>query len=109
MADNDTTYNGWTNYPTWAINLWQDSTEMWGETAQNIYNDAEPTEYGTKIQHARIDLADCIQEYHEEQIDEMTGESGPYTDVMRWAIGQIDWRELAEHAMENIDLEDDEE
>lgn len=47
----DQTYNGWKNYPTWAVNLWLSNDEglynSTRELVRNVANDAQETEYWT--------------------------------------------------------------
>jgi hypothetical protein len=40
---NDTTYNGWTNYETWVVNLWRfDGSEMAAECVQEAIDELAP-------------------------------------------------------------------
>jgi len=83
------TYNGWTNYETWAVKLWIDNEqyqqELWLERAQACDGDVS-------------DLADELRDYHEEQMPECTG---VYGDLMAAAIGSVNWREIAENLIED--------
>jgi hypothetical protein len=94
------TYNGWTNYETWAVNLWLDNDEgtqdYWLEQAgiilANCDNDARDATY---------ELAASLQEDLEDL--EMWGvhlPNGPHSDLLAHALGMVDWREIASYMIE---------
>ncbi len=87
---NDTTYNGWTNYPTWVVNLWLGETFY--ELSQEYISDNHEDEIHPSV------IGDYLKEWYEECYP--TDESGPNVDIMTWAVGQINWTEIAEHAIE---------
>ena len=99
------TYNGWTNYPTWALNLWMTNEEYsynyWSENAEEAWNRAEPDDILTKSQCAKYALASQIEEYVNELAMDNNGESGPMIDILGWAINQINFDEIAESFLEN--------
>jgi hypothetical protein len=94
---NDNTYNGWTNYQTWAAKLWidndQGSQEYWLERATDALesndNDADA---------ARYDLAQELESQHDEFAPEV---SGVYADLLRSALGLVEWREIAASLIED--------
>ena len=55
-------YNGWTNYETWVVNLWidneQGSQDFIRETAKEIYAEAKATDSWTREESARFCLSD---------------------------------------------------
>ena len=100
----DKTYNGWTNYETWCANLWLDndqgSYERWTERAEELVNEHE----GDKDE-AAITLAEEL----EADMDEFAPEvHGVYSDLLRASMGEIDWREIAEHFCADVEYESDE-
>jgi len=111
MATNqDTTYNGWSNYPTWNIKLWMDndqgSYEYWQERANECYQEAEPQYEGQpKLDEATLMLAGEIECYYTEAFAEMTTDAGPMADIMGWAMGQVDFREIAENMLSEVEPE----
>lgn len=104
----DAKYNGWTNYETWLIKLWMDneqgSNEYWEEMALECMTDAiddESDAEGVK-DSARNDLAERIQNEHETFVDELLPKAGFATDLMSASLGRVDWREIAEHYVDDI-------
>lgn len=104
-------YNGWTNYETWVVNLWMDNEEgtydYWREIAQEIYeHDAEEPAVGglglTKMDDAVYLLADRLKDYHEENRPELPG---VYGDLIGAALSETNWREIAEHLLENVEVD----
>lgn len=90
MPEDTTRYNGWANHETWLVNLWMDNDEgsysYWcdrAETADSV---------GT--------LADMLKEEFEENAPETTG---VYSDLLSTAMSEVDWYEIATHAIEARD------
>lgn len=96
----DATYNGYANYATWAVALWidneQGAQEYWIEQAR----DAVETE-DFDMDSARRTLADQLETEHEEAMPEVMG---VFADLLRHAIGSVDWFELADHYLEDIEI-----
>ena len=104
---NDTKYNGWTNYETWLVNLWMDneqgSSEYWNECAQEAYDNADSDTSFTREERATLNLADTMKETHEEAQPEVTG---LWADMMNAALSEVNWYEIAEHYIEEVDKEE---
>jgi hypothetical protein len=104
----DTTYNGWTNYETWLVNLWMDneqgSHEFFRETAREIYDGHEPIPDTrlTRAEVTRFRFADWLKEHHEENMPEMPG---VYGDLLGGALSSVNWDEIARHYIEAIEEE----
>ena len=98
------TYNGWTNYETWNVKLWQDndqgSHEYWNETARAMYEESEPDTICTKSERARYDLAERIKEEVNEASPLAEGAS-MYHDLLSAALSDVDWDEIAEAWLED--------
>lgn len=101
------TYNGWTNYETWVVNLWMDNEEgthdYWLEVAADVYNnEAKEQNFFTKIEDAVSILADRLKDSHEDNRPELPG---VYGDLIGAALGEVNWQEIAEHLLENVEDE----
>lgn len=96
-------YNGWTNYETWAVNLWLDnergSHDSMIEEAKRCLEECERPEtrsYSsqTKEEAATIMMSDILKSEHEEGMPEV---DGVYADLLNAALSEVDWYEIAEH------------
>jgi hypothetical protein len=101
MAD----YNGWKNYETWNVNLWidneQGSQEWLRENAIECLQNAIDEDSNEPKLDASIALADRIEEMIEEFVPEVTG---LYADLLNAALREVDYREIAEAALRDIDI-----
>jgi hypothetical protein len=107
-------YNGWTNYETWVVNLWMDNEEgtydYWREVAEDIYNnEAEEQKHFTKMEDAVGILADRLKDHHEEAKDEILDSvqltASVWADLLGAALSATNWHEIAEHLLENVEVE----
>ena len=80
-------YNGWTNRATWLVNLWL------GDTMAEMV-----------AMHKRAFSADELENFVLEVLDQdgATVEGGLAADLMSFALGNVNWHELAEHANEGV-------
>ena len=102
----DKRYNGWTNYETWCWKLWMDneqgSFELWAENAEQCWKDSD-----SDLDDAAKQLADMLKEDAEE--NNPLPDNGPYCDLMSAALGEIDWYEIAESLLDDVDKDEAEE
>ena len=88
----DEGYNGWKNYPTWAVHLWLDndagSQDAWIERAT----------FALETTHPRYEmasaLADEVREYCESEDASMA------SDLLSYALDCVDWYEIADAYLE---------
>ena len=99
-------YNGWTNYETWNVALWfdNDSSEFWAEVAQDLFDSAEATNNCTREEEATFTLADAMKDQVEENTPTVTG---LYADLLSASLSEVNWREIAEHFIDEVDKEED--
>lgn len=107
------TYNGWTNYETWCVNLWmnneQGSHEFFLENARQIHEEtAAYNNTGLKLKNLQtIRFANWLQDYYsQENWPEL---SGVYEDLLRGAFDAVNWDEIARHYIEAVLEEGDNE
>lgn len=83
------TYNGYTNYETWCVNLWLDNDEGTYRYIQELTAEAVD-EDGDNPTSA---LETAIEDY---VVGGMTDDGSVYSDLLSHALGMVDWREIAE-------------
>jgi hypothetical protein len=83
-------YNGWPNYPTWCAALWLgESGDDLDELARCALESADRDVY------VAVDaLADALRDRLTEDAPDL--KSSLYSDLLTWAIGYIDTRDIAE-------------
>lgn len=85
------TYNGWSNYETWVAGMFLDGNYDGEGTYRAVLEIVE--------RHAESDeldvytLATALGEFVEESLPELGGLAG---DLLRAAVSEINWLELAE-------------
>ncbi len=88
MSDSEG-YNGWKNYPTWAVNLWLTNDPGSEEWALDIVRAAvEDSEY------PRLDAADELKYAILETYN--LDEAGLPSDLLGYAFDCVDWYEIAD-------------
>jgi hypothetical protein len=104
LSMNTQQYNGWTNYETWLVSLWMDNEEgsqnYWTEIAQECYDQSDESRSSTKEQQATYDLSKRMEEEHEENQPETTG---LWADLINAALSEVNWYEIAEHYIEEVE------
>lgn len=107
MTTATTKYNGWTNYETWAVNLWidndQGSDRYWRECAAEAWAAADGDDrpsYWTRSEAALYALSDRIKRETEEG-SPLANESSLYADLMTAALSEVDWQEIADGLLED--------
>ena len=97
------TYNGWVNYPTWAVHLWISNEEFLWDTALEIAADARLHSSSWR------DGPDAIKNWVVDELVPDLGASMP-GDILGWAFDQVDWTEVFDAITEALpELEDDDE
>jgi hypothetical protein len=88
----DTTYQGWTNYETWAVALWLNNEPHTHTFLRRIARDIL-----TGYEAGRADyLKDWVEAYYLlSKIDSLAG------DLITHALGQVNWREIIDAAKED--------
>ena len=79
-------YNGWTNYATWRTNL-------------EMIDGSKASDYVSGKSRNVRDLAFALRQMVEGLITE--GSTGPAVEYALVFIGDVNWREIAEHMLGN--------
>lgn len=86
MAQKDTTYNGWSNYPTWCVNLWLSNDEgLWHRTQELIQ--VEGPDRGL--------VAGALKRFVRDDLAPDLGATFA-ADLLGYAIDEVDWYEIAD-------------
>ena len=94
--------NGWTNYETWLANLWFD--DAFSDDADTALERAAEDTDGTEIKAEAVRaLAETIEEAIVAATTEETSipESGFVADILNAALREINYREIAEHYIDD--------
>jgi hypothetical protein len=105
METKNTFYNGWTNYETWAVNLWIDNEEgsynYWKEVAEELVKELEGDK-GTSAYNLSKRLEDETKE-NAPSLD------GVYGDLLNAALSEVNWYEIAKSMVEDVEYVKEEE
>mgnify|MGYP003661800085 CR=1 FL=1 len=101
MTTETKTYNGWSNYETWLVNLWlnnEESSQDFIEQLRSELNEIAPC-FPAETNEGLF--GSFIREYVEE-LRETWHESAAslWDDIINGALQQVDWREIARAYME---------
>jgi hypothetical protein len=102
MSDRE--YQGWTNYETWCVNLWISNDEHTQREHQALARECvqdarESDETFTRLQRARLIMADRMKEQFEECVCEHTT-SGLFADLLQASLDEVNWGEIAAHCID---------
>lgn len=78
-------YNGWTNYATWLVNVWTDGDDEIVRISSDV---------GVSLYDRAQRLKEYVQETYLEDIDTKTG---LVTDLLMSVFQDVNWKELVEH------------
>lgn len=99
-------YSGYVNYQTWVTALWLDNDQgmfsYWSSVAFKLARENAET--------ATQELAELLQETHEENSPLENAGGDTYSDLLAHALGMVDWNEIAEGFVESAtnDLREEE-
>jgi len=85
-------YNGWTNKATWLVNLWLTNEQATSEEMSCIARDLK----------TKYPVASAIREYVESLLPELDGFA---SDLMTYALDEVEWVEIAEQAIEGAGMD----
>jgi hypothetical protein len=84
-----TTYNGWCNYETWLVHLWLSNDQIVYDALR-----AEALEADTLY-----DAKKLIEHWVENELEQFLEgrEAGMFVDLLRGALSEVNWYEIARH------------
>lgn len=106
-------YQGWTNYETWACQLWmnndQGTCEHYEElTAQVVKHATYRNEFMSKERRIVHELADALKAEHEEQAETFMGNQASFfADIFNSALASVNWYKIAESLIETYHENED--
>lgn len=108
-------YNGWSNYETWNVKLWMDNDEYsyrrYEEMAQEAYDDAESDETFSREDNAALSLSKTLRSEYEDALNDILENArisaSVWSDLLTSALGEVDWYEIAESLLSNVEKEKD--
>jgi hypothetical protein len=80
----DTTYNGWTNYATWRVNL-------------EIFDGMNPHDMTGQSEIDPDDFADFLKEWADDIVSNDCPDGGLAADYARAFLENVNWRQIAKH------------
>ena len=94
-------YNGWTNYETWNVALWWGESGMdgyWYGEAESLlsYADEDADDYEDDV------IRELADQMREQTTEEMPVVTGMWADLLMAAMGNVNWREIAEGVVEEV-------
>ena len=93
MCEQEKGYNGWTNYETWVTKLWMDNDQG----SYNYFN-----ELAKENKENAYNLSKVIKDHFEENNPLYELPSGPYHDLLNAALSEVNWREIAETLINDL-------
>jgi len=94
----ETTFNGWVNYETWAVNLWLTNDEDTSKQLDKILkNFITPQRKADKL---RLLVQDWMYDYIRKTLD---NENGMFIDLLRSAVNNVNWDAIIEHHKYDFD------
>ena len=88
------TYNGWTNYETWNVNLWLGDEEDFRDRAMNAED----------LYQAEGALRDWVEEVAEILVPGSVEGSSFVNDLFGTALSKVNWIEIAECYRDEAEL-----
>jgi predicted DNA-binding protein len=89
-------YNGWTNYATWMVNLHFGNLDFTDDVESGVFDDMD-------ADGIRCHVASLIKELVKSYLDEVAGTDSLFVrDIMNATINDVDWHDIADHYVDDI-------
>ncbi len=98
MTEPDSSYNGWSNYETWVVNLWLGNDEGSYNTcrtlAQRCFEEAVADQVLSRKERACYQLANSLKEMIEDG-NPLASDASVYADLINASLSEVNWKEIA--------------
>jgi hypothetical protein len=111
-AETDTTYNGWSNYPTWAVNLWLSNDRgLYEATAELVeitaragaHHDNIGSGIWTEEQAILFTVEDALKAWvSDDLVPAEYDKATMLADLIGYALGEVNWSEIATAWLETV-------
>ncbi len=106
MTESDSSYNGWSNYETWVVNLWLGNDEGSYSTcrsfAQRCFEEAVADQVLSRKERACYQLANELKEMVEDG-NPLASEASVYSDLLNASISEVNWKEIANNLLGEVE------
>ncbi len=106
MTEADSSYNGWSNYETWVVNLWlgndEGSYNACRSLAKRCFAEAIADQVFSRKERACYQLASELKEMVEDG-SPLAGEASVYSDLLNATFVAINWKEIANALLREVD------
>lgn len=105
------TYNGYSNYETWAVQLWIDNSESpsayWRRLAEEIYNhQAIEGSHFSKAEDAACILAEKLRDSYNSKMEIVLSEANVtgtvWADLLNASVCAVNFGEIAKNLIESV-------
>ena len=105
------TYNGYSNYETWAVQLWIDNTEsksaFWRRLAEEVYNhQASEQVHFSKVEDATCILAEKLRDSYNNGMERILNDANVngtvWADLLNASVCAVNFGEIAKNLMESV-------
>jgi hypothetical protein len=98
VTEPDSSYNGWSNYETWVVNLWLGNDEGSYNTcrtlAQRCFEEAVADQVLSRKERACYQLANSLKEMIEDG-NPLASDASVYADLINASLSEVNWKEIA--------------
>jgi hypothetical protein len=103
-------YHGWANYPTWCVHAWLSNDQATWEGVLAIARQClagarvDPRGPDEHAAHPRWLVGDRLEACVRGTIDlaVMSSSASVFTDLCGWALGMVEWAEIADGVLETL-------
>ena len=95
-------YNGWTNKPTWLMNIYIDeyglNNRIRKQVKEIMEDECEPLKIASVYNFIKDEiLYTMTEEYDDHVCNDHDDRPSFSNEVLRWGLAMINWHELAQH------------